>query len=704
MNPIDEQRITPEHRKRRAYIYLRQSSPGQVRANVESTRVQLSLREKAVALGWPRPVAIQDDLGISASGYAQRPGFKRMLADVAMREVGVIFCVDASRLSRNSTDWAHLFELCGYFQTLVADTEQVYDLAVPNDRLVLGIKGTVAELELSVMKTRLRTGAEAKAARGELKFIIPPGFVHDQDGQIVIDPDRRVQQAIRFAFDQFDRFTSVRQLLLWYHDTETVFPVRRIGKGNSQWKVIEWQVPTATVLRKFFEHPIYAGAYVYGRRNTHTEYVDGQIVKRVGKSLPPEEARVFISNHHEAYISWERFQANQVKIAEAKPRWSMQQNRGAIRDGLALLAGILRCGHCGRKLYVAYKNNTALYYCDGGQAKGSKRCISFGSKLIDQLVGEQVCCAVEPHSIEAAGVALKRHQDEKAQLTEQERLKVEAAQYQVDRALEQYDFADPKNRLVVDTLEQRLNDRLAVLQEARMKLEASIAEVPTLTQSQCELLDELGRDFPRAWNHPDASPKLRKRLLRAVIHEAVVRHLPEHQQVEVTIHWEGGVHTRLAVKKRATPIGSKAKESLVTLVRDLAQSLDDVEITRILNMKNATTPRDLPWTRDRVKAFRAQNHIRLGAKKHDPDLMTGQQAAKHLGISRNGVLGLIRIGAVNKNQITDFAPWRLSRAELDSEKVQKLVRCLKTNGRLPASIDDSDDQLSLLPHNATNQD
>ena len=481
MNPLDEHRVTPEHRSRSALIYIRQSSPGQVRTNCESTRVQLNLRQKAVSLGWSRPIAIQDDL------------------------------------------------------------------AIPNDRLVLGIKGTVAELELSVMKTRLRTGAEAKAARGELKFIIPPGFVHDHAGQIVLDPDRRIQQAIRLAFDQYDRFTSVRQLLLWYRDTGTVFPVRRIRKGCGRWQTIEWQVPTASILRKFFENPIYAGAYVYGRRNTHMEYVDGQIVKRVGNPLPPDKARVFIPDHHEAYISWERFQANQHKIAEARPRWSMQQHSGAIREGLALLAGLLRCGHCGRKLYVAYKNHSALYYCDGGHAKGSRPCLSFGSKLIDKLVGAQVCRALEPYSIEAAKAAFERHRDEKAQLSEQARLNVEAAQYEVDHALEQYDFADPKNRLVVDTLEQRLNDRLAVLQEARTQLDALLSETPTLTDAQCQQLDELGRDFPKAWNHPDASPKLRKRLLRTVLLDVVVRHLPDQQQIEVTLHWQGGVHTRLSV-------------------------------------------------------------------------------------------------------------------------------------------------------------
>ena len=233
MNSIELQRITKEHRKRLAFVYIRQSSPHQVRHNTESTRLQFNLRQQAVELGWAEAIVIDDDLGVSAAGYTERIGFQRMLTEVTLRNVGIILCLDASRLSRNSKDWAHLFELCAFFDTLVADLEQVYNLSMPNDRLVLGIKGTVAEMELSIIRTRLRTGLEAKAARGELKFILPQGYTHDYDGQIVKDPNRRVQEAIQYMFERFEQANSLRQLALWYRDSQTLFPVRKIRKKNT---------------------------------------------------------------------------------------------------------------------------------------------------------------------------------------------------------------------------------------------------------------------------------------------------------------------------------------------------------------------------------------------------------------------------------------------------------------------------------------
>jgi DNA invertase Pin-like site-specific DNA recombinase len=693
MNAIDRHRITPEHQSRRAIVYIRQSSPGQVRANVESTRIQLGLREKAIALGWRQPMVIDDDLGISAGGFADRPGFQHMLAQVVMRQVGIIFCVDSSRLSRNSKDWANLFELCGHFKALIADLDQVYDLSIPNDRLVLGIKGAVSEMELSIIRTRLKMGAEAKAARGELKFILPPGYTHDDDDHIVMDPDRRVQKAITALFDRFDRCSSIRQLALEYRHTQTLFPVRRAQRKRS----IAWEVPSFTSLRTFLKHPIYAGTYVYGRSRQSVHYDDGRLVKKTEAGLPPDQWRVCIHNNHPAYISWERFLANQDRITASRPRWTMQDNLGPIREGLAMLSGLLRCGHCGKKILVAYKSKpaTAMYYCNGKiEQEGKQRCLAFGSQQVDKAVGLQLCEALEPHSIEAAKLAQERRNQQITQAVEQARLVVEAAQYEADRAFEQYDLVDPKNRLVADTLEQRLNVKLAELQAAELRLEQTQAAEEPLTKQQCQRLQELGQDFPKLWNHPGADPKLKKRLLRAAIFEIVVTHQPEHQRLELLIHWQGGVHTRLHVNKRRTPVGCKTDPSLVELVRNLA-SLPDAEIARILNMKGVTTPRALRWTQDRVQNFRRSHHIRTISKGDDEDYLSGKQVMDRLDISRNGVLGLLRIGALHNHQVTDFAPWRITRAEVDSETVKKLVSYLKRTGRLPRKGGCPEDQLAL---------
>lgn len=366
--------------------------------------------------GWSTPKLVEDDLGITASGFAERPGFQWMLTQVTLRKVGIIFCIEASRLSRNSSDWAQLFELCGYFDTLVADEQQVYDVSIPNDRLVLQIKGTVAELELSSLKTRLRAGLEAKAARGELRVLLPPGYVYDANDQIVIDPDQRVQQAIRSMFEKFEQATSVRQLALAYRDTATLFPIRKSRKRGA----LVWELPQRYVLHKLLSHPIYAGVYSHGRTQSYVDFADGKLVKRTKRISSSDEWKVCIRDHHEPYITWEQYQDNQLKLADASPRWAMDDNRCAVRDGRALLAGLLRCGHCGRKLRVIYnRKSSAMYHCDGAGPRGTNRCQSFGGKYVDEKVAEQVCQAVESLAIEAAQRAFVLEQEQRAQGVEQ---------------------------------------------------------------------------------------------------------------------------------------------------------------------------------------------------------------------------------------------------------------------------------------------
>jgi len=676
----NDHRITAKHLARDAIIYVRQSSSEQVVTNTESTRLQRELREKAILLGWNNPVIIDDDLGISAAGYSERPGFQSLLASVATRKVGIIFCLEASRLSRNSMDWAHLFELCSFFDTLIADPEQIYDLSLPNDRLVMGIKGTVSEMELSILKTRLQAGVQAKAQRGELRIKLPPGYKYDSSDKIDLDPDVRIQQALRQMFQQFKICTSIRQLAMWYRDTKTLFPIANLRMDMPP----TWRIPTSDTLRKLLVHPIYAGAYVYGRRHYYVDYVDGQLRKRIGGFLPPEKCRVCIRNHHPDYLPWDQFKANLARISENRPRWEMLENQGAIRDGLALLAGLLRCGMCGSKIYVGYKKDSALYSCDGDQANGSRRCQSFGSKLIDRRVGEELCRALEPFAVDAAIEAIEKKNQQKTEEIEAARLGVEAAQYASDRAFEQFDRADPKNRLVADTLEKRLNERLIDLQEARNRLEECRRENKELTEKEKNRLHELACDFPAVWNDEQTDPTLKKRLLRTAVEEILVSHKPEQQQLQVTIHWKGGAHTRIHVKKRSTPKSCKADPDLVELVRKLAASgLVDAEIARILKMQKRETPRGLPWTHIRVRDFRRHHRIKAGKKDSSGKHLNMSNAAAYLGISHNGLIGLERIRAISRNQVTDFAPWRIPRTILDSKLVQGLVAILKETGRLP---------------------
>jgi hypothetical protein len=365
-----------------------------------------------------------------------------------------------------------------------------------------------------------------------------------------------------------------------------------------------------------------------------------------------------------------------------------------------LLAGLVRCGHCGRKPRVAYnRKSSAMYHCDGAGPRGTNRCLAFGAKYVDEEVGEQLCQAVAPLAIEAAARAFELERQEREQRVAHARLRVQAAQYAADRAFEQYDLADPKNRLVTDSLEQRLNEKLAEVRAAQHDLEQRLQDDPPLTEDERQALRRLSRDFRRVWNHPDTATTLRKQLLRVAIREVVVRR--EGGQLAVTVHWAGDTCTHLTVAKRATPVGSRTDPSLTELVRQLADTLDDGEIARILNMKQLRTPRDLRWTKDRVQCFRAAHRLSHPGRLPHPDSLTGLQARDYLGVGYHGLTALVRRGVVHTNQVTDFAPWRISRAELDSEHVRALVGVLKKTGRLPPEGGCPPDQQWLFPRNLT---
>lgn len=687
-----EHRVNAAHLSRAALVYLRQSSDRQVQSNQESVRVQKGLRESAIALGWPHPELVDEDLGNSADGFAARSGFRLLLDRVTSNAAGIILCFDASRLSRNSKDWAQLFEFCGYFDTLIADQERVYDLSLPDHRFLLGILGSITEMENNLIQKRMRAGILAKAARGELRIPVPAGYVLDEENGIQMDPNRRVQSAIRQLFDQFDRLTSIRQVAMWYRDTGTRFPVKPDG-----WKAkILWQVPSVTTLRKLLIHPIYAGTYVWGRSTTRIDYVDGRLVKRVGSQRPLDQCQVCIPDHHPAYVTMDRIMANIARVAENSARWKMNDNQGAIREGLALLPGLLRCARCGSRIYVGYRKDNALYSCDGGHANGSRRCASFGAKEIDRRVSEELCRALEPLSVQAAIAAYEQSEEELTQELEGLRCAVESAQYEADRAFEQYDLVDPKNRLVADNLETRLNEKLAELEAAKERLVEAEKEERHLSQEQRRQLLDLARDFPEVWDHPEADPKLKKSLLRTAIREVLVECQEAENRLEVTIHWHGGVHTRIHVRKLDRRRGSGADQDLVEMVRKLAgDGITDAESARVLNMHGTTTPRGLPWTSARVANFRGSHHIRLSKRPSPEEYLTLKEAVAHLGVSHNGLRGLERIGALSRNQVMKFAPWRVERKQLDSDRVQALVKTLKANGKLPRG-GCPEGQLSLL--------
>src|SRR3989475_2614223 len=441
---IHHPKVTAQHLGRKAVVYLRQSSPRQVQENLQSQRLQYALRDRAITLGFGEVEIIDDDLGTSAAlGAKVRKGFTQLLGSVALGEVGMVLSIEVARLSRTDKDWCHLLELCQVFGTLIADADQIYDLATMDDQLVLGIKGTLSVVELKVLKSRLLRGQEEKARRGELFRMVAPGYRCEDGDRIVKDPDLRVQTAIQLVFTKFRETWSGRQTHLWFIANQVSLPVNRCSNGKVS---IEWQLPTLTFIGSILKNPIYAGDYVYGQRQTKLVGSGGRMVKRTAPVLPPEECRVFIRDHHEGYIGWEEFEENRGRLRSNALGFGSDESVAVIRQGHGLLSGLLRCGRCGRKLQVRYwgKSGTAArYVCRGDFSAGGQYCLGFGGASIDKQISEQVLETISPLTLEASLQAAQAYEAAQCETTHALRLQMQQVEYEAARAFEQYDQADP---------------------------------------------------------------------------------------------------------------------------------------------------------------------------------------------------------------------------------------------------------------------
>jgi DNA invertase Pin-like site-specific DNA recombinase len=499
MNP----KLTNEHLRRRAIVYIRQSSTGQVLHNQESQRRQYNLADRARELGFQNVVVIDDDLGRSGSGLVERPGFQRLVAEVCTGEVGAIFCIEASRLARNGRDWHHLIELCGMVNAVVIDPDGIYDPAVINDRLLLGLKGTMSEFELNLLRQRSLEAIRQKARRGELQFLLPVGLCWTAAGKIERDPDQRVQQAIQLVFTKMIELGSARQVLLWFRQENIALPALPRDPGES--KMI-WKLPIYNTILAILSNPVYAGAYAFGKTHARTTVVNGRARKTVGHRKPRPEWTVLIRGHHPGYISWEQYERNQALLA-ANAHMKSRMEPKAGRGGRALLAGILRCRRCGRMLHVAYtgiRHAALRYHCKGAHVNhGTEWCISFGGLRIDEAVANTVLRAIGGNAVEAAlGAAEQMCQQREQQRTSLE-LEFEQAQYEVRLRSRRYESVDPENRLVAAELEARWNEALHTASELRAKLEAFDIAVTLTPLPDKEILFSLAQDLPAVWSaHP----------------------------------------------------------------------------------------------------------------------------------------------------------------------------------------------------------
>lgn len=659
-------KITSEHLRRQAVVYVRQSTFDQVQNNLESQRRQYALAERARALGWQEVAVIDDDLGRSGGGI-HRPGFERLLATLCEGNVGAVFCIEASRLARNGRDWHTLLEFCRLVDALILDEDGIYDARQTNDRLLLGMKGTLSEMELSTLRQRSVEALMQKARRGELFMTVAIGYVRAPNDRVEMDPDRRIRKAIELVFRKFRQFGSVRQVLLWLRQERIELPSIVYGATG---RAVIWKLPIYNVVRHILSNPIYAGAYAFGRTKTVTRIEQGRKHSVGGLRVPQEQWQVLITQHHECYIDWDEYEANQRQITH-NAAMKGRLVRGPARNGGALLAGLVRCGHCGRKFHVTYggvKGNCLRYACQGAMINhGTGRCISFGGLKAERLIEEELLRRLEPLGVQAALEAIDQQACSNDERVAQKELALEQMRFEVARARRQYDAVDPDNRLVAAELERRWNEALNHHHTAEEELRALRANRPAaLSEATRRTLLQLGEDLPALWHHPQSSKQLKKRIVRTLLHEIVVR--KEGEKISMMLHWQGGDHTTLEFLKNKTGEHRYASpDNVVQLVRDLARVQADQGIVSTLNRLGVRTGRGHAWTEGRLRAFRDTHHIAVyveGERLARGEL-TMEETAVMLNLSTETVRRLIVRKVLAAHQACKAAPWMIKRSDVE---------------------------------------
>jgi DNA invertase Pin-like site-specific DNA recombinase len=674
--------------QRKAIVYVRQSTQQQVQANQESQRRQYELVDVARQRGFTNVEVIDDDLGRTASGAALRPGFDRLVAALCAGQVGAVLCLDASRLARNGRDWHHLLELCGLVEARVIDLDGIYDPCRPNDRLLLGMKGSISEFELGVIRSRMYDAARSKARRGELRISTPIGYTWDRHVGLGLDPDRRLQEVIRLVFQKFRELGSARQVLLWMASEGIHFPYPSDGRTltSFEWRPIRYRNVIAIL-----KNPFYAGVYAYGKSEKRTEIIDGRARKSYGHHKPMDTWEVFIKDHHEGYIDWAEYERNQAVLAGNAYGKTGDTKSG--RGGRALLAGLICCARCGRRLRVVYdgRYSRPIYRSNTPNLQlGQKRCFSFGAKRIDDAVAGEMLRAVAPMAIEAAREAermLRAEDQDRRRIAE---LELQQAQYDASLAERRYAACDPDNRLIAAQLEKSWEAALQRVETCRQRLDGMQSleagqQIPDLTG--------LADDLAAAWKAPRTTMRTRQQLVRALITEIVADVDEAAGEIVLVIHWKGGQHSELRVKKPKTgEHGCGTPEQALAVMHTMAGRWSDQDIAASLNRMGLPTGQGKTWTAHRVGSIRRVNGIHgyLSADK-DGEWLTLRDAAARLGVSHHQIRKLIKAGILASEQIIPDAPHQIRVADLDSEQV---AAALARKGRPCRAADEK--QISMF--------
>ena len=668
-------KITADHLERTALVYVRQSTPGQVRGHVESQRRQYALADVARELGFRRVETIDDDLGISGSGFAERPGFQRLLTTVSSGAAGAVLALEASRLARNDRDWSHLVALGAITKIVLIDHDGIYDPRLVNDRLLLGLKGIMSDFEMATLRQRALEAQRTKAQRGELWMHLPVGLVYGPTGAIELDPDARVQQAIHLVLQKFDELGSSRQVLLWLRREHISVPVTHGGKTGRH---TEWAPPNYTRVHAIVTNPFLAGAYVYGRSESRTTIVDARIRRTSGHDLAVDQWQVVIPDHHPGYLDWASY-LRHLSMIESNA-YMKPGARKSARGGRCLLAGLLRCRRCSHTLQISYSGRDSAspnFRClRRHHQTGSAACVSCSGKAVEDAVSQQLLQAIQPTTIaaamEAAQRAGERHREQRQAL----QLELEHARYDAQLAGRRYERVDPDMRLVAAELEARWNSALERVREVEGRLATfDVRTVPT-QQIDERSLHALAQDVPALWNEPTTDMRLKQRIVRILIHEIIVDTDDASREIVLVIHWQGGRHTELRV---ATPWSGRTKRctdaEAIALVHRMAGRWADDAIAAQLNLLGWRTGTGNHWTRLRVRELRSRLDL-PACDSTQPAWLTAKGAARYLGISPAYAGLLLKRGIIPGTQVVPGSMWWVDPAVLDSKDLRDTLRAL----------------------------
>ena len=636
---MSQSKVLPTHLKRQAIIYIRQSSPQQVEQHTESKKRQYQLAERAQDLGWSAAqcVVIDADLGLSGAQSHNRPGYQQLIASIALREVGIVLGLEVSRLARNSLDWYQLLELAAAFDVLIADEDGLYDPGDFNDRLLLGLKGTISEVELHQIRARMVRGRMSKAQRGELALPLPIGLEQDLlTGQPRLAVDEGVRHTLQLVFRLFGQLRSVRGVLHYLHRAGLELPYRRACQGAG-WE-IGWRQASYDALYQVLTNPVYAGVYCYGRRE---QQVDPLRHTRHVRRRARQQWPVFLPEHHPGYISLAEFEENQRVLADNRNRYPA--SRGAARRGPALLQGLVSCQHCGARMRVRYQNREPYYTCDRAHRRfGEAICNQASARRVDALVEELFLQVVNAETLELSRSYHEKLGQEVSLVDRGWQEKLKRLEYQADLARRRYQLVDPANRLVAQTLETEWNQRLLELEEAR---KAHSAQHPA-AQAIASTADQMGEVVTRLrdyWYAESITPQDRKELLRCLVEGVFLER--RGKVIRTVVNWYGGATSELEVPKYLF-----SSPYLYHRIRELARSHTDAAIAALLNQEGTVTVKGKEWTPRRVMDFRLSNSIpsgfttTAGLRWPESGYITSAEAAVRLGVSQSTVQTWYKLG------------------------------------------------------------